>query len=233
MNKKSSHAERIEEYLKERKLIINPANLLRLMNGFTFAKFSNKKRRKRIMHSAVAYYVLSVGISVAVTAKMSTSIINADNTDEAVSATIRLWKNVSTDEKRRFAIQGCVNYPEIFKGDYDWYALWLTSQGVVDPHIRDQFSAGGKEPLRLSNGDIVKFPGVYRRIRENVNYFIRLMALKEPALPIEKAPVHGEALSSRLLEWCKAVSMLSPHDFDESMDALQILFFGGSYKNGR
>jgi len=153
-----------------------------------------------------------------------------DNTDEAVSATIRLWKNVSTDEKRRFAIQGCVNYPEIFKGDYDRYALWLTSQGVVDPHIRDQFSAGGKEPLRLSNGEIVKFPGVYRRIRENVDYFIRMMALKAPTLPVETAPIQGAALSIRILEWCKAVSQLSPHDFDESMDALQILFFGGSYK---
>lgn len=151
-----------------------------------------------------------------------------DNTDEAVSATIRLWKNVSVDEKKYFAIQGLVNYPEIFKGNYDRYALWLTSQGVVDPHIRDQFSAGGKEPLKLSNGEIVKFPGAFRRIKENKNYFIRLMALKEPVLPIESSPVHGVALKERLIEWCKAVAQLTPHDYYEALDVLQIMFFGSS-----
>ena len=66
-----------------------------------------------------------------------------DSSDEAVSATIRLWKNLSMNEKRKHTIYGLINYPEIFRGDYDRYALWLTSQGVVDPHLRDQFSSGG------------------------------------------------------------------------------------------
>ena len=148
------------------------------------------------------------------------------NTDEAVSAKIRLWKNISTDEKRHYTLQGCVNYPEIFAGNYDRYALWLTSQGVVDPHIRDQFSAGGKEPMQLSSGSIVRFPAIFRRIKDNKDYFIRLMAIREPSVPVEQSPVKGVELSLRILDWCKAVSRLTPHDYDESMEALQILFFG-------
>jgi len=96
--------------------------------------------------------------------------------DETVSATIRLWRNVPYDEKRRYTTYGCLNYPEIFGGDYDRYALWLTSQGVVDSHIRDQFSAGGKEPMLMSDGEIIKFPGVYRRVKDNKDYFIHLAA---------------------------------------------------------
>ena len=154
-----------------------------------------------------------------------------NNTDEAVSATIRLWKNVPADDKKKFTIHGCVMYPEIFKSDYDRYALWLTSQGVVDPHIRDQFSAGGKEPMRLSNGVIEQFPAIYRRIKENLNYFIRLMAIQEPEVPVEPTPISGAELGFRILKWCEAVSKYSPVDYSVSMDALQVLFFGIDYQN--
>ena len=148
-----------------------------------------------------------------------------DNSDEAVSAKIRIWKTIPSKEKNYYTIQGCINFPEIFKGNYDRYALWLTSQGVVDPHIRDQFSAGGKEPMLLSNGKIAKLPGVYRRIKENINYFIQLIALQEPTLPIETIPVHGTELKNRIAEWCKEVSTYTPHNYNESMDALQTMFF--------
>lgn len=149
-----------------------------------------------------------------------------DSGEETVSATIRLWKNVSSDEKKRFTVFGCLNYPEIFGGNYDRYALWLTSQGVVDPHIRDQFSAGGQEPMRLSDYSVVKFPGVYRRIKDNLDYFIHLMAIKEPAVPTETAPVKGAELSKRLLQWCAQVSRNSVVDYDTSMDALKTMLFG-------
>ena len=73
--------------------------------------------------------------------------------EESVSATIRLWKNLTADEKKKHTVYGCVHYPEVFGGNYDQYALWLTSQGIVDPHIRDQFSAGGQEEMLLSSGE--------------------------------------------------------------------------------
>lgn len=50
-----------------------------------------------------------------------------------------------------------MNFPEVFAGNYDRYTLWLTSQGVVDPHIRDQFSAGGQEPMLMPNGSSMEW----------------------------------------------------------------------------
>ena len=42
-----------------------------------------------------------------------------DPETEAVSATIRLWKNVSKEEKRFLTVYALVNFPEVFIGDYD------------------------------------------------------------------------------------------------------------------
>lgn len=148
-----------------------------------------------------------------------------DSVDESVSATIRLWKNVPTEEKRRFTAYACANYPEIFSGDYDRYSLWLTSQGVVDPHIRDQFSAGGQEEMTMPDGSKVKFPGVFRRVKNNMDYFVYYVAQKEPLL-VKTVPLQKVELNRRLLAWAKEVSKATTMKESLTMDALSMLFWG-------
>lgn len=149
-----------------------------------------------------------------------------DSSDETVSATIRLWKNVSPEDKRKYTIFGCVNYPEVFGGNYDRYALWLTSQGIVDPHIRDQFSAGGQEEMLLSNGKKVKFPGVYRRIKNSPELFFGRMAQNDPMELSGSKTLDIEALNRRLMIWADLVSRKSTIDYGVSMDALKTYFWG-------
>ena len=149
-----------------------------------------------------------------------------DAADETVSATIRLWSKVPTEEKRKYTVYGCVNFPEIFGGNYDRYALWLTSQGVVDPHIRDQFSAGGQEPMLLSDGSIIKFPGVYRRVKDNMDFFIKIMCQENTQAFVERSTLDAYALNKRLIAWSDAVSRASKMDYDISMDALKTIFWG-------
>ena len=147
-----------------------------------------------------------------------------DSGEETVSATIKLWKNLNTDSKRKYTVYGCVNFPEVFKGDYDRYALWLTSQGIVDPHIRDQFSAGGQEEMLLSNGTFAKFPGVYRRVSQNTALFLCLMSYENPKTPENSAIVGHKEVRKRLLSWVEYVSRVGKVDYDLSMDALKTLF---------
>ncbi|MFR2028091.1 MAG: hypothetical protein ACLS44_00245 [Christensenellales bacterium] len=147
---------------------------------------------------------------------------NAAN--ETVSATIRLWSKVPTEEKRMYTAYGCANFPEIFSGNYDRYALWLTSQGVVDSHIRDQFSAGGQEPMLLSDGSTVNFPGVYRRIKENLNNFIKIMRQENMQAFVDRSTLDLPALNKRLMEWADKVSHISKVDYAISMDALKTMF---------
>ncbi len=162
--------------------------------------------------------------------KTGESLWWAGNTaDEVVSATIRLWRNVSIEEKRRLTIYGCVNFPEVFSGNYDRYALWLTSQGIVDSHIRDQFSSGGQEEMEMPNGSAIKFPGIYRRIKNNIDYFIKLISENDNPVSIECCPIKGVELKERILKWSECVSKEASIDYKTSMDALSMLFFGKSY----
>lgn len=154
-----------------------------------------------------------------------------NSADEPVSATIRLWKNLSANQKRFYTIYGCVNFPEIFGGDYDRYALWLTSQGIVDPHIRDQFSAGGKEEMLMSSGDTIKFPAVYRRIKDNIDLFTRRMVQKNPEVLIEEASLDGIELNKRLMKWADEVSKQATVKYELSMDALKVQFWGANGGN--
>ena len=147
-----------------------------------------------------------------------------DPAEESVSPTIRLWKTIPGPEQDYLVTYGCVNFPELFGGDYDGYALWLTSLGVVNTHIRDQFSSGGQEPMRLSDGTIAMFPGVYRRVKRNLGTFLYLMSLQEPV--ITGVPLSLESpLGQRLMMWSDAVSRISPVDYHVSMDAFTTLFF--------
>lgn len=152
-----------------------------------------------------------------------------DTADETVSATIRLWSKVETDERRTYTVYGCVNFPEVFGGNYDRYALWLTSQGVVDPHIRDQFSAGGQEPMLLSNGSTVKFPGVYRRVKDNIDIFIKTMCQNDTSIFNGQPSIMVDELNRRLLAWIDKVSRVSKVEYHLSVDALKTMFWG---KNG-
>lgn len=149
-----------------------------------------------------------------------------DAADETVSATIRLWSQIPIEEKKRYTVYGCVNFPEVFGGNYDRYALWLTSQGVVDPHIRDQFSAGGQEPMLLSDGTIVKFPGVYRRVTHNLGFFLKIMFQENTSTFVENPTMDIDTVNERLMNWADAVSRFSKVDYAVSMDALKTLFSG-------
>lgn len=153
-----------------------------------------------------------------------------DSADEAVSATIRVWAQVSAKEKRTYTTYGCVNFPEIFSGNYDRYALWLTSQGIVDAHIRDQFSAGGQEIMRLSSGEQVKLPGVYRRVKDQLELFLDYMSKVEPQMQYSPGQAYTAQMKRRLYEWCDIASVeaaknpRTPVAYEVSLNALTTLF---------
>lgn len=149
-----------------------------------------------------------------------------DSDDEVVSATVRLWKNLTPDEKKQYVIYACVNFPEIFSGDYDEYSLWLSSQGVVDPHIRDQFSAGGQESMQLGNGMTIKFPGVYRRVKTNVDEIAKSLSKNVDKYSNEVQLSSIDEKNRKIIDWCKRVSGFANVDATSSLDALMTLFFG-------
>lgn len=150
-----------------------------------------------------------------------------DPEEETVSAKLQLWKNLSPPKKRFYMIYACVNFPEVFGGTYDNYALWLASQGIVDPHIRDQFSAGGKENMKLSSGEIVRYPGVYRRVKEYSDLLVHRMSQKDTSVLFGAGDrISKSALRRRLAAWIREVSEHAPVNTNESIDALTLFYYG-------
>ena len=146
--------------------------------------------------------------------------------EEVVAPALRLWKNIKTAEKRFYTVYGLVNFPEVFIGDYDRYAVWLTStQSIVDPHIRDQFSAGGKEEIVFSDGEKVLFPAVFRKVKENIELIIKRFGqentddLQSPS----NAPIG--IIEKRWDDWSRKVaSVLSNKcEYEKSVKALRLI----------
>lgn len=139
-----------------------------------------------------------------------------DNTDETVSATIRTWgDNVSAVEKRRYKVYALINFPEVFQGAYDNYALWLTSQGIVDSHIRDQFSAGGRYQYQYTDGRVENLPGVFRRVIDNGELLFRRIAQPNPR-NFEESDllVSAEEVKDRYWRWMnKVASIAEPNQY--------------------
>lgn len=117
-----------------------------------------------------------------------------------------------------------MNFPEVFKGQYDRYALLLTSRGVVDSHIRDQFSAGGQEKIPLLDGSVASLPGVYRRVKENLDVFLKIMSQQNTHAFFDSEIVDGLTLSKRLFAWSDEVSRFPKVDYCKSMAALKAFF---------
>lgn len=150
-----------------------------------------------------------------------------ENIEETVPATMRLWRTVSPEEKRKLIAYGCVHFPEVFNSNYDRYALWLGSQGIVNSNVRDGFSAGGQEKIKLSNNEIVKVPAIYRRIKENKDYIKQLIINDDGKASYD---VYNETTITtkevnKVMRWIEIVSKLSNTDYDISFEVLKAILF--------
>lgn len=70
--------------------------------------------------------------------------IGRDLEEGATGMTVRLWADLSREERKALRIQLFVLFPEVLLSDYRTAALWLCTRHAVLVHnARDSFSAGG------------------------------------------------------------------------------------------
>lgn len=71
--------------------------------------------------------------------------IGPENGNQATSMTVGFWRDLPVERKREFQAKIFILFPEVLKSDFDNASLWLcTNQSVLNPHIRDTFTAGGR-----------------------------------------------------------------------------------------
>lgn len=105
---------------------------------------------------------------------------------EAASLIIRAWSNLSNAERKDYRIKGFAFFPEIFGeslSKFNRFAIWLpTTQGIVCPNVRDNFSAGGKIDLKVGNKTYLGIPKVFGRlydIREDVRTLVNSQSIED------------------------------------------------------
>lgn len=136
--------------------------------------------------------------------------------EEAVPPTVKLWTSLSHEAKEKLTIQGYTLFPEVLESTnakkYNRYALWLvTKRGVVNTNIRDSFSAGGKVPMRTTDGIDILMPAAFGRIRK----YRELIEYTLYDVDVETLKEYWETdciENNRLLQWCKMVAFAASTD---------------------
>ncbi|MBQ3054696.1 MAG: hypothetical protein IJC88_01175 [Oscillospiraceae bacterium] len=130
-----------------------------------------------------------------------------ENPEDIVAPpTIRLWSSLSKEEKDEYRARGYALFPEVLTSKYNRYAVWLVSNcSIVDPHIRDQFSSGGKVSLVTINGHFERVPAAFGKIHTHRELIAETIMTANPATLLEYWQV--DALSeNRIEQWCQIVA---------------------------
>lgn len=89
------------------------------------------------------------------------------------SVVIRIWKNLSSIERKQLQNTSVVLFPELLSNSNDKYsrlAIWLVKhKSIVCPNIRDSFSAGGKCIYQINGRTFRNVPRVFKNILDNID----------------------------------------------------------------
>ena len=128
--------------------------------------------------------------------------------DEVVPATVKIWASLYSDEKDRLEAKGYVLFPEsiLGKGQFKYarMVLWLaTKYGIINPNIRDSYSAGGKKTMKDENGLPHEMPAIFKKIKDHIGFFkdIILNTEKSTLSTYWEEPIEN----NRVLQWIKLV----------------------------
>lgn len=132
-----------------------------------------------------------------------------ENTDDAVSMKIRMWRELNPEEKKEYVAYGLVCHPEVFGGKYDGFALFLASRGVVNPHMRDLFSSGGKEAFEM-DGEKVMAPAIFRKVLAHRREVMLRLSMEDPvSFCPDGTPADAAEVSRRTRRWIRLASGFS------------------------
>lgn len=99
----------------------------------------------------------------------------------SVNMNLRLWSDLSSDEKKDITAQMFILFPEVIAGQYGKAALWLASaKGIVCNNIRDPFSAGGKIKKISGNTLSKPIPRVIKTISDKYSNIIQNLDINGP-----------------------------------------------------
>lgn len=95
------------------------------------------------------------------------------NNTQSTNIIIKMWNNLSIEERTELMIQGFCLFPELVSNRIDKFnrfALWLSvRQGIICPNVRDVFTAGGQGVISLNDNTYSNVPQIIMKIYNNID----------------------------------------------------------------
>lgn len=86
--------------------------------------------------------------------------------------TVRLWSNLSAEEEEYFKSISFAMFPEILGNSgkkFERLAAWLVARhGVVNPHLRDSFTAKGRITLKTGGKSYRNMPRILENLQDRI-----------------------------------------------------------------
>ena len=121
---------------------------------------------------------------------------------------IRIWNNLSVQEKFRIKIQALVYFPELFGNRNDKFgklAIWLIMRNsIVCPNLRDIFTAGGKGDFVVDKQLFSQIPRMFLNVFENIDALKKILATTEVSVLSEFWGIETSE-STKVFDWISLV----------------------------
>ncbi len=93
--------------------------------------------------------------------------------------TVSLWSNLTNKDQINYRNEAMARFPEVFGKSPDKYqqlASWLAGKhGIVDSSLRDRFSAGGQETLKIGGKTYPKVPKIFLHLQTHLAEIIEII----------------------------------------------------------
>lgn len=103
-----------------------------------------------------------------------------DELETIVSPMVTLWNNMSEEKKNHFRNEALARFPEVFGNSskkYQALASWLVARhGIVNPSLRDPFTAGGKISILIGGKEYKEIPKIFEHLNKNMKSIIKIVS---------------------------------------------------------
>lgn len=128
---------------------------------------------------------------------------------KASSLIIKIWNNLSTEEKQELKVKAMVFFPELFSNSNDKFgrlAIWLvTSEAVVCPNVRDIFTAGGKSDLIIGKKTYRRVPKIFKTLFDDLPRIAETI-FQTPVIELTEHWKQKTTDKAKLADWIRHVS---------------------------
>lgn len=135
--------------------------------------------------------------------------IDSENNNTASNIVIRIWNNLSINEKQDLKNRGMIYFPELFGNSNDKFgrlAIWLvTREAVVCPNVRDLFTAGGKNNFIIGSKVYQKVPRIFLNLFENASNIVETI-IQTSAFELSEYWETKTTEKTKLFDWIDLVA---------------------------